>query len=302
MRNKILTLTLAGLLCSSFIAEADFGRFKKGVSVYPGTPIEQHIFSESLCNNYAGIVSGVPGADLVSDNMIFTLWGDPGMWVATGIDILATNQNRTKTVKAKKAIKKLKEALEGGGGCNGGADSTATDALTAETYTPETVSVVIELTEKKSEDLFRSVREEVTRYLTSTPDADVKGSCVNKDSDCALNRRNEWMVASVTLASATADKILETTVKSGGQSQTKTSGQTTTTTGSTPLVAHFQKLAADFNRQTVPTGMYDAMATIVLDTQRQLNEANALLGRDLEAQGLRSVIGTDAKNLNETEG
>ena len=35
--------------------------------------------------------------------------------------------------------------------------------------------------------------------------------------------------------------------------------------------------------------MYGAMAEIVLDTHRQMNEANALLGRDLEDQGLRAA-------------
>ena len=225
------------------------------------------------------------------------------MWVATGIDMLATNQNRTKTVKAKDAINQLKEALEGGSGCSGDSDSTTTDATTSETYTPEDIQVVIDLSEKKSADLFESVRQEITRYVFATADADIKGDCTGKDTDCAEMRQNQWLLASVTLASATADKILETTVKSGEQDQTNESGQTTTTSGgTTPLKGHFASLAADFNRQTVPTGMYDAMANIVLDTQRQMNEANALLGRDLEAQGLRNVSETGLKNLNETEG
>lgn len=298
MKNKVIVLALAGALGVSFSAEA----FKKGVSTYPGTAIETHIFSETLCKQpttYAGLL---PAAK-AKDNIVFTLWGDPGMWAATGIDILATNKNRTKTVKAKDAINKLKEALEGGSGSSGSSDSTTTDADTAEIYTPENIEAVIELTEKKSDDLFESVRQEVAHFSFATADADIKKDCTNKDSDCAEERQNQWLLASVTLASATADKILETTVKSGEQDKTDENGQTTTqTTGATtPLKAHFEKLASDFNGQTVPTGMYDAMANIVLDTHRQMNEANALLGRDLEAQGLRSITETGHKNLKETE-
>ena len=48
-------------------------------------------------------------------------------------------------------------------------------------------------------------------------------------------------------------------------------------------------MAASFNAQKSPTQLYNAMAGIVLDTHRQINEANALLGRDLEAQGLRTA-------------
>ena len=302
MRNKVIVLTLAGLLGVSFSAEA----YRKGVSVFPGTPISTHTFSETLCSltpgdpvtTYQGFITGQP-----MDNWVFTLWGDPGMWVATGIDMLATNKNRTKTVKAKNAINQLKEALEGGSGCNGGSDSTAADADTSETYTPENIQVVIDLSEKSSADLFESVRQEITRYVFATADADIKKGCSNKDTECAEERQNQWLLASVTLASATADKILETTVKTGEQDQTDENGQTTTTSGGTsPLNAHFESLAADFNKQTVPTGMYDAMANIVLDTQRQMNEANALLGRDLEAQGLRNISETGLRNLNETEG
>ena len=72
------------------------------------------------------------------------------------------------------------------------------------------------------------------------------------------------------------------TVKKGAKSGSASGGNTT-------LTAHFQKLAANFNSQTSPTGLYNRMADIVLDTHRQVNDANALLGRDLEASGLRVI-------------
>ena len=299
MKKKIITMTLTGLMGLSFSSSVG-AAFAPGTATFPRPEPHIHKIADLDATCTAAM-----------DNLFLSIWMDPGMWVATGIDMLATNANNTKTVDAKEAIEELEKSLEGSGSSNGSSDGTAQDASTAQTYTPEVVSdvidgevsVVVEVSEKTNNELFDSVRSEITEYLTATSDADIKGDCTNKDSDCTKVRQNEWLLASVTLASATADKVLETTVKSGEKDETNENGETSTTSGgNTPLAAHFQGLASDFNSQTVPTGMYDAMANIVLDTHRQINEANALMGRDLEAQGLRGVVETGVQKLNETEG
>ena len=229
------------------------------------------------------------------------VWIDPAMTIATGIDYMATKDHQEKTVDAKDAISQLEEALEGGSGggsCGGG--STSGDTSTATVYTADMILAQIEVTKGNAGTMFENTRDAVKEYLFETPSPDIKGECTQSDKDCAEQRQAEWLLASVALASATADKVLDQTAKQNvqdGQTQAEKpedkQGEGDTQTkggGATTLTAHFNELASNFNAQTSPTGLYNRMADIVLDTHRQVNDANALMGRDLEAQGLRVVV------------
>ena len=241
------------------------------------------------------------------------IWIDPAMTVATGIDYFATKNQQEKTVDASDAISQLEEALgssSGSGGSSGG-DSTSGDTSTATAYTVDSIISQIEVKKGSANSTFENTRNAIKEYLFETPSPDIKGTCDRSDKDCAVDRQNEWLLASVTLASATADKVLDQTakknVKDGKTEAEKTEdekgdGDTKTTGGgATTLTAHLQKLASNFNAQTTPMGLYNKMADIVLDTHRQVNDANALFGRDLEAQGLRVVSESGAVLLGETE-
>ncbi len=228
-------------------------------------------------------------------------WIDPAMTLATGADAWVTSEKLgERTVKAGEAIKQLEKALGGGsGGGSSGSSGTSGDSSLATVYTADQVIAQIELTKVSDEKIFENTRQAVQEYLFETPDAAIKGDCDLDDKSCATQRQNEWLLASVTLASATADKVLNMSAKQDAKdSQTtaeesedeKSKENTKTTDKETlSLEKHFEKLAENFNKQTSPTGLYNRMADIVLDTHRQINDVNALMGRDLEASGLRII-------------
>lgn len=256
----------------------------------------------------------VPGnaACNAATNMWVTMWVDPGMAAATAVDYLATRKHNERTIDAEDAIDKLEKALEGGdGGESVGGESTSSDSSIATVYTTDMILTQIEVTDKSAsaEQVFTNTREAIQDYLFETPASDVKGECTQSDKDCATARQNEWLLASVALASATADKILDQTAKQNVQDGKTAAEQTPETTkdtagtggGATTLTDHFQELASNFNAEKSPTGLYNRMADIVLDTHRHINDANALLGRDLEAQGLRIVTETGPVLLNGAE-
>ena len=240
----------------------------------------------------------------------FTIWLDPGMIAATALDYGASLMQGDRTIDAKDAIKKLEEALEGGsGGGTSGGQGTSEDTTSAATYTPDMIVTQFDVKKVSAETMFENTRQAVQDYLFETAAADVKGDCDLDDKSCATQRQNTWLLASVTLASATADKVLDKTAKSkvkDGQTpaeqsedeKNSNSKNESTGGGMTTLTAHFKKLASNFNKQTSPTGLYNRMADIVLDTHRQINDANALFGRDLEAQGLR-VINEEGPTLHD---
>ena len=207
-----------------------------------------------------------------------SIWIDPLMAVATALDWAATKSHDERTIKSSEAIQKLEEALKG-------YDesvcwvSLALDDSVAAIYTTENIQAVISVKETKWKNLFKEVRTEVEEYLFETPNGKIKGDCTMTDVECAIERQNEWMLASTTLASATADKVLDKTAR--GEEETS-------------MKQHFERLRDHFNSKKTPMDMYGAMAEIVLDTHRQMNETNALLGRDLEAQGLRAAHETGA--------
>ena len=281
MQKKLLTMTAMALMLG-YVVPANALEFVSGVSVFGS--VKDHIIT--ACNPITAI------AGSVTDNRFITFWGDPGMWVATGIDIAAINAQKGATVDAKKAIKQLKEALgeeEGGSGSGGSSSSTATPS-TATVYAPELILTQLNITQKDGATVFNSTREAVEDFLYKVHDPECSGS----ERDCNIIRQNKWLLASVTLAAATADKILSLTAN---QERVKNVSQK----GTTSLIKHFQQLAKDFNGQTTPTGMYNIMAEMVLDTHRQVNEANVLLARDLEMQSLSAVRETEVTGIKRSD-
>ena len=181
----------------------------------------------------------------------------------------------------------------------------------ASVYTADHIMSVIEVSENKNpQTLFNSVRQAVQEYVFETTAPDIKGECAQSDKDCAIARQNEWLLASVTLASATADKVLDQTAKKNVQdarteaekSEDDQEKEQASGGGGTSLTGHFSSLAANFNAAKSPMDLYNAMANIVLDTHRQANDANALMGRDLEATGLRVINETGPESLTEETG
>ena len=282
MKKKLLVMTAMALMAGYVTSVNAANKQVLGTSVWPLRSLEDHLIE--ACNPVTAATGAV-------DNYVATMWIDPGMAVATALDIMATNKQNQKTVDAKKAIQQLKKSLEGGSGGSGSGDSSASDASAAAVYAPELVMTQLEISKSDGTAVFNSTRQAIEDFLfESANDTDCSGAA----RDCAVNRQNEWLLASVTMASATADKILSLTAN---QERVKDVGEE----GTSSLIKHFQKLAEAFNAQTTPTGMYDIMAAMVLDTHRQVNEANALLGRDLEAQGLRAVRETDVTGLKRSE-
>ena len=174
---------------------------------------------------------------------------------------------------------------QGGGGS--ASSGTVANASVASVYAPEMVVTQLNITKNDGTTAFDTTREAIENFLNETPD---KGDCTAADRDCAVYRRDEWLLASVTMAAATSDKILSLTAN-------QETVNNLSPKGSSSLVKHFKDLAELFNAQTTPRGMYNVMALMVLDTHRQVNEANALMGRDLEMQGLRAVRETEITGL-----
>ena len=237
-------------------------------------------------------------------------WNDAAMAAATMFDYAATQENQEKHVDAKDAIEKLEKSLKGNGGQGSSNGGCSASPAVATIYTDDHIRSVIENSENaEPKTQFDTVRTAVKEYLFETPELNGQ-DCQDSDKDCAVLRQNEWLLASVTLASATADKVLAQTAKQNvkdgrtdaERSEDDDETEDSTGGGGTPLTGHFKQLANQFNAAKAPADLYNAMAAIVLDTHRQSNDANALMGRDLEAQGLRVINETGTIPLAEGTG
>ena len=318
MKKKLLTVSLTALIALS----ASFGNAAGvGTFIFPGHTVllaemPRHA-NPGPCppgTGYSLCCSGVECAKVDLPGYI-SIWFDYGMLAATLLDNAAVYFQGDRTIDAADAIEQLEEALSGsgesgsggssGGGSGGGSSGDSSDA---NAYAADNIMHIIEVSEgKQGQTLFDNVRTAVKEYLFETSASDIKGDCGQSDRDCAVERQNEWLLASVTLASASADKVLDKTAKKNtkeGKTEAEKSEDETGDTkgtggGSTSLTGHFSSLASSFNSQTTPMGLYNAMASIVLDTHRQANDANALMGRDLEAQGLRVINETGPVSLTE---
>lgn len=307
MKQKLLMVSAVGLVAfssmsvygGSFLPSFEAGLPRMGVAVMEPKlhDLPQCIITDLLC---AGPDGSFP-----------TIWLDPGMIAVTALDYGSSLTFAKRTIDASDAIKKLKKALgdsedKKGGSSGGGGTSGDTSLATA--YTTDMIMTQIEV-KQNPDKVFDNTRQAIQDYLFETTAPDIKGSCDLDDRSCAIQRQNEWLLASVTLASATADKVLAQTSKSKTEDKLNESTSDdkskqkskTKSAGKTTLTAHFKALAANFNKQTSPMGLYNRMADIVLDTHRHINDANALLGRDLEMTGLRVINETGAVLLDGSE-
>ena len=277
MKKTLLTATAVSLISLSTGSAQAFLGLNFGLA-----DIRMGLATVNPAGHETSLCVGSGGSSCVDIPFVLSMWFDYGMLAATAIDYFASQQQDERTIDASEAIEKLEEALKGSGSGSGGSSGSdgeiSQEVESAAAYVTENIMTEIEVTNKSSEGVFNSTRNAIRDYLFETADPAINGTCDRADKDCAETRQTEWLLASVALASATADKVLDQ--KSGSQ---------------------LGSLAAGFNSQTNPAGLYNAMASIVLDTQRQTNDANALLGRDLEAQGLRAAVETGTQVLSNSE-
>ena len=269
MKSKLLITT--GLLMGMAVSPVQAGMFIPSMSV---ASMSAGIALFDPGSHFTPICCAAIGCPCPDVPSFASIWIDPLMAVATALDWAATKSHDTRTVKAGDAIQKLEDALKPLDKKEACWVELALDDSVATIYTTENIQAVISAKKTRWDRLFKNIRTEVEEYLFETPDGKIKGDCTMSDRDCAIERQNEWMLASTTLASATADKVLDKTAR--GEEETS-------------MKQHFERLKKHFKSRNIPADMYAAMAEIVLDTHRQMNEANALLGRDLEAQGLRAA-------------
>ena len=310
MKRKLLNISIAALIgmygvnAHSFFA---LPNISSGVGVFTHTVATQpHVFPQCIVEGPLCVLALEPNTPWI------TVWFDLLLNGATALDLAASLFQGDRTIDASDAIKKLEDSLKGNGGQGGsGGGDTSGNATMATVYTPDHIMSVIEVSEnKKQQSLFDSVRQAIQEYVFETSAPDIKEDCAQSDKDCAIARQNEWLLASLTLASATADKVLDQTAKKNVQdaraeaekSEDDQTKEKSTSGGGTSLTGHFSSLAASFNAAKSPMDLYNAMANIVLDTHRQANDANALMGRDLEATGLRIINETGPESLVEETG
>lgn len=203
------------------------------------------------------LCEAAPGAKCATDGpwpAIF--WIDPILAAATGLDALATNDQRKKSVDAKEALKKLNEVLEPG--CDGNAEDGSKSSLTPTDNLPVAPDVVTSLLDNDG-DSFEAVRVAAETYLSES------GDC---NQDCMVQRQNEWLLTSLALAVGASDKLLS---------------------ASDDMSKEYADLLKDFNSQTGPKGMWGSSSQITLHTHVQQNDINALYARDLEINALNGV-------------
>ena len=182
-------------------------------------------------------------------------WSDPILAAVTGLDALATNDQRKKSVDATDALKKLNKALEPG--CDGGKEDGSKSSLTPTDNLVVAPDVVTSLLDDA--DSLEAVRVVAETYLSES------GDC---NQDCMVQRQNEWLLTSLALAVGASDKLLSV---------------------SDDMSKEYGDLLKDFNSQTGPKGMWGSSSQITLHTHVQQNDINALYARDLEINALNGV-------------
>lgn len=231
-------------------------------------------------------------------NFYTSIWLDPGLIAATGLDLLATMDQNERIIDCEDALDELDETL----GSNysttpntttsNNEDNTNTSLSGQDTVVvapDEIVNILkddnLKISVVAKDDLFDSVRSAVENYVFYTDNMDL-GACGDlKPEDCILERQNTWLLTSVTMAAATGDKLLAATKAKGGKD---------------PLEDEFEDLVAKFNgeeNQNNPTGMWSSSSQITLHTHIQQNDINALYARDLEMNALNGVRESDDTRL-----
>ncbi len=258
MKNKILlSLTMSLMLGWTGVSMA--WPVGPGVSMFQGA-LEIH--ADPTCDKPPKITCPPP-----NPNTWVTIWLDPGLIVATGLDLAATMAQDERTIDAKKALNELESSL--GGGCNGkGSDGTDT-AFKGQDTVPLVPDPNIALAlddDSKPFDAVRAASEEFLFYTDQCQD------------DCVLERQNTWLLTAISMAAAAGDKLVA---------------------GTKDMQGEFEKLQNFFNQQTSPKAMWAGSSTITVHTHVQQNDINALYSRDLEMSALNGVRESVDTKLNQ---
>ena len=290
--KKLMLVLLSTSLLASVPAQAIFSGMGPGWTVFDEPKIHVKCCSSGDCPC---------GMDFV-----WSMWIDAVNAAAIGLDALATWAQSDKTVDAQCALCQLNASIgaELPDYCSSVEDcdiasyeamapTTSTESESGESgsttpnLTPEDMDVlapqiVVDSVEAmqtkatKGEAKFDEVRDAVEDYVFETTDSSINGSCKGSDKECAVERQNTWALVSITLAEASADKLLKNAEDMSG---------------------HFQGLLDTFNAQKTPIDMWGAMNGITLDTQKQMNDINALYARDLEMTALTGINESGTKKV-----
>ena len=246
-RKTLLSLTASALILTT--------SFRVDAKVLLGEAMIFHL--AHMVPNCDCLMAPYPGCvpTCLDFNIPVTSWFDPALNVVTGLDALATDDQRRKSVVATEALKKLNEALEPG--CDGDAEDGSKSSLTPTDNLPVAPDVVTSLLDDA--DSLEAVRVVAETYLSES------GDC---NQDCMVQRQNEWLLTSLALAVGASDKLLSV---------------------SDDMSKEYGDLLKDFNSQTGPKGMWGSSSQITLHTHVQQNDINSLYARDLEINALNGV-------------
>lgn len=203
-------------------------------------------------------VEPCPNIPCIDSLIPVTMWFDPGLILASALDALATYSERDRTIDAKDALAELEDSL--GGSCSGsGTDTGTEESLTQTDSVPIAPDVVLKVLDEG--DGLYAVRASIEGYVFA------EGSS-QEEEDTFLERQNTWLLTSLALGIATADKLLD---------------------ASSNMTSDYETLKSDFNGQTSPKGLWGSSAKITLHTHIQQNDINVLYSRDLEMNGLNGI-------------
>lgn len=255
--KKTILLSAASALMLSICVNAQAGCIGTGWSMW-----------DSALHTPACCPPNCPyGNTCVDKNYFVTAWVDPALAIATGLEALATYAQREKTVKADKALAQLEQYL--GGGCSGsGADQqeTSDTSLSGTDSVPVAPEVVLQPVDGPGS--FDAIRQATEEYLFVPENCTEDSSDDRCDENAIMERQSTWLLTSISLASATGDKLLA---------------------ASKDMISQYQDLVADFNGQNGPQGMWGSSSKITLHTHVQQNDINALYARDLEMNALLGI-------------
>ena len=265
MKRKILlSLTTAFVLTMSFGAHA----VPKGLGLVMmnGTPT----YHFTACKG-TGIVDQSCNVDPA---WVVSMWFDPGMIIASALDLAAVKSQDEKTVDTQDALDELEEHLgtdSSGGSCGGGKTSLS-DADTS-AMVPDEVVAALDMEAVKEKDVFDEVRGAVENYLFYSGQT-LSGCTENlKPEDCILERQHTWLLTSIVVAATTGDRLLARTIDMSADYAALTSvGQS-------------------------PKAMWAGNSKITAHTHIQQNDINALYARDLEMNALNGIRESDSVRL-----
>ena len=250
MKRKILvSLTTALMVATANVA----GAAPNGWGIVVPSPSEH---TPVCCDPISPVCPSPPCSDVIPGvGVLVSVWLDPGMIIASGLDLLATKSQDERIIDCQDALDELEDAL--GGSCSGSGSSGTTTSLSGEDSVVVAPDVVVKATTEA--DPFTTTRQEVEKYLFYSD------SC---KEDCVLERQNTWLLNSIEMAAAAGDKLLAKSQDMSGD---------------------YSDLQTDFNGQTSPQGMWGSSSKITLHTHVQQNDINALYARDLEMNALNGV-------------